>query len=170
MHNIGQRPRVSEMMTRIQTLLVAINNDDVIKWKHFPRFVREIHRWPLTKVSAFFDLRLNKRLSKLSRRRWFETPSRSFWHPCNDIRQQSRQQIVTLRASSSLSFYWLLGRLLHRFKILIIHEYGNVMSMFHAEYAKRILAHGAYKIEPGQPEYCIQAGMHILNSVRPGGK
>ena len=47
------------------------------------------HRWiPLTKASdirsfdAFFDLRLNKRLSKQSRRRWFETPSRSLWHHC----------------------------------------------------------------------------------------
>ena len=41
------------------------------------------HRWfPLTKpvtrnFDVFFDLRLNKRLSKHSRRCWFETPSRS---------------------------------------------------------------------------------------------
>ena len=33
-----------------------------------------------------FYLRLNKQLSKQSRRRWFETPSRSFWHHCNDSR------------------------------------------------------------------------------------
>ena len=47
--------------------------DDVIKWKHFPRhwpFVRGIHRWipsqrPVTRsFEVFFDLRLNKRLSK----------------------------------------------------------------------------------------------------------
>ena len=31
----------------------------------------------------FFDLRLNKQLSKQSRRWWFETPSRSFWRQCN---------------------------------------------------------------------------------------
>ena len=31
----------------------------------------------------FFDLRLDKRMSKQSRRRWFETPSRSLWHLCN---------------------------------------------------------------------------------------
>ena len=46
------------------------------------------HRWiPLTKTSDaelfFFDLRLNKRLSKQSRRRWFETPSHSLWLYCN---------------------------------------------------------------------------------------
>ena len=31
----------------------------------------------------FFDLRLNKRLSKKSGRRWFETPSRLLWRYCN---------------------------------------------------------------------------------------
>ena len=31
----------------------------------------------------FFDLRLNKRLSKESRRRWLETPSHSIWRHCN---------------------------------------------------------------------------------------
>ena len=43
------------------------------------------HRWiPLTKAvtrsfDVFFNLRLNKRLSKQSRRRWFETPWHSLW-------------------------------------------------------------------------------------------
>ena len=34
---------------------------------------------------VFFDLRLNKWLSKQSRRRWFETPSRSLWRHCNVV-------------------------------------------------------------------------------------
>ena len=34
---------------------------------------------------VLFDLHLNKRLSKQSSRRWFETPSRSLWHHCNVI-------------------------------------------------------------------------------------
>ena len=70
-------------------------NHDVIKWKHFPRywpFARGIHRWPVDSPSqrpatrcfeVFFDLRPNKRFSKQSRRRWFETPSRSVWRHCN---------------------------------------------------------------------------------------
>ena len=33
---------------------------------------------------VFFDLRLNKRLYKQSRRLWFETRSRSIWRHCND--------------------------------------------------------------------------------------
>ena len=68
-------------------------HDDVIKWKHFPRY------WPIVppgnspvtgefpsqrpvtrSFDVFFDLRRNKRLGKQSRSRWFETPSRSLWH------------------------------------------------------------------------------------------
>ena len=33
---------------------------------------------------VFFDLWLNKLLSKQSRRQWFETPSRSLWRHCDD--------------------------------------------------------------------------------------
>ena len=41
---------------------------------------------PVTRFfDVFFDLGLNKRLSKLSRRRWFETSSRSLWRHCNVI-------------------------------------------------------------------------------------
>ena len=42
------------------------------------------HR-PVTRSYVFFDLRLNKRLSKQSKRRWFETPSRSLWRHCNVV-------------------------------------------------------------------------------------
>ena len=41
-------------------------------------------RWSF---DVFFDPRLNKRLSKPSRRRWFETPSRSLWRHCNAVKQ-----------------------------------------------------------------------------------
>ena len=41
---------------------------------------------PVTRsFDVFFDLRLNKRLSKQSRRGWFETPSRSVWRHCNGL-------------------------------------------------------------------------------------
>ena len=39
---------------------------------------------PVTQsFDVFFDLRLNKWLSKQSRRQWFETPSRSLWRHCS---------------------------------------------------------------------------------------
>ena len=72
-----------------------LTHDDVIKWKHFSRywpFVRGIHRWPVNSPAqrpvtrsfdVFFDLRLNKRLSKQSWGWWFETPSCSLWRAYN---------------------------------------------------------------------------------------
>ena len=79
-------------------LASELTHDDVIKWKHFPRnwpFVRGIHRsrWiPHTKTQrpvtrsfyVFFDLRLNKRLSKKPRGWWLETLSCSLWRQGND--------------------------------------------------------------------------------------
>ena len=38
---------------------------------------------PVTRI--FFDLRLNKRLSKQSRRQWFETQSHPLWRHCNGL-------------------------------------------------------------------------------------
>ena len=70
-------------------------HDDVIKWKSFPSQRPVTHGF-----DVFFDLCLNKRLSKHSWGWWFETPSRSLWRHCNvlkashhcEICQSSRQQ------------------------------------------------------------------------------
>ena len=51
----------------IETQSRPTNHVDVIKWS----------------FDVFFDLRLNKRLCKQSRRRWFEMPSCSLWRYCN---------------------------------------------------------------------------------------
>ena len=64
-------------------------HDDVIKWKHFPRywpFVRGIHRSP---VNSPHKGRWRKALCKSKQESkqwwgwWFETPSRSSWRHCN---------------------------------------------------------------------------------------
>ena len=72
-------------------------HDDVIKWKHFPRnWPLWIHRSPVTgeftsqrpvtrSFDVFFDLHLNKRLGIQSRRRWFETLSRSLWRHSTEM-------------------------------------------------------------------------------------
>ena len=41
------------------------------------------HRPVTWSFDVFFDLRLNKLLSKQSRRRWLETPSHPLWRHCN---------------------------------------------------------------------------------------
>ena len=47
--------------------------------------VYSLHKgqWHGTLKYIFFDQGLNKQLSKQSRPRWFETPSRSLWRHCN---------------------------------------------------------------------------------------
>ena len=70
---------------------VPCKHDDVIKWKHFLR------HWPFVRVQrpvtrsfdVFFDLRLNKRLSKRSWGWWFETLSRALWRRRNEYRLTS---------------------------------------------------------------------------------
>ena len=74
-------------------------HDDVIRWKHFSRywpFVRGIH-WSLVNSPHkgqwhgawmfFFNLHLNKRLSKQLWGWWFEMPSRSLWCHCNGVKR-----------------------------------------------------------------------------------
>ena len=89
-----QLRNVSADGRRLRLVVAGRDHDDVIKWKHFSRywpFVWGIHWSPVnspTKASnvelwCFFDLRLNKRLSKQSLDWWFETPSRSLWRHCN---------------------------------------------------------------------------------------
>ena len=75
-------------------------HDDVIKWKHFPRYwslVLGIHRWPMNsphkglwRRAMMFSLicALNKRLSKQSWGWWFETSSRPLWCQCNVQRER----------------------------------------------------------------------------------
>ena len=43
------------------------------------------HRPVTRSFDVFFDLCLNRQLSKQSRRRWFETPSHSLWRHCNVV-------------------------------------------------------------------------------------
>ena len=81
---------------------LAYWHDDVIKWKHFPRycpFVRGIHWWPVNSpldgqwrgaLTFFLDLRLNKRLSKQSWGWWLETQLCSLWRHFNGCVKQQR--------------------------------------------------------------------------------
>ena len=85
-------------ITLTLTAYFNTNHDDVIKWKHFPRYwpfaPRGIHRSPVNSphkgqwrgalmLSLIFAL--NKRLSKQSWGWWFETPSGSLWRHCDNF-------------------------------------------------------------------------------------
>ena len=71
----------------------CLSHDDVIKWKHFPRYwpcVRDIQWWPvvpLAKASdaefwCFLDVRLNRLLIKQSTCWSFEMALDSLWRHC----------------------------------------------------------------------------------------
>ena len=86
-NNAGIIWRFSMYNIRESILVMPWVHDDVIKWKNSPRywpFLWGIHRSPVNyphkgqrrELWCFFDLRLNKRLSKQSRGWCFETPSR----------------------------------------------------------------------------------------------
>ena len=84
-----------------------IIHDDVIKWKHFPRYWPFVRGIPLTKTSnaellCFFDLRMNNRLSKQSWDWWFETPWRPLWRHCNDTWIYAPQFVLHLYSERSL--------------------------------------------------------------------
>ena len=67
------------------TMHNEFEHDDVIKWKHFPRYGEFHTQRPVTwSFDGCFDLRLNKRLSKQSWGWWFETVSWSLWRHCNE--------------------------------------------------------------------------------------
>ena len=65
---------------------------------------------PVTRsLDIFFDLRPNKRLSKQSRRRWFETQSRSLWRHCNGKHSSVRAAIVEGWRPCQYHFCWWAG-------------------------------------------------------------
>ena len=60
---------------------------------------------PVTRSFALFlDLHLNKRLSKQSRRRWFEKPSRSLWRHCNEYLSYLQSTWLTGHNSNLINF------------------------------------------------------------------
>ena len=87
----------SNRLRLISLAWLVSNHDDVIKWSYFPRywpFVRGNSpvpsefpaQRPVTRsLDVFFDLHLNKRLSKQSSSWWFETLFHPLWRHRNDI-------------------------------------------------------------------------------------
>ena len=95
-----RRDMISVMSVKIRTQARWGQRDDVIKWKHFPRYwplCGEFtgHRWILLtqrpvarSFGVFFDSLIcagKKRLSKETWGWWFDTPSSSLWRHCNDL-------------------------------------------------------------------------------------
>ena len=70
---------------------------------------------PVTRsFDVFFDLRLNKRLSKQCWCWWFETPSRPLWRHCNGHSLSLLAAVVIQWNGNVISTMWNFHRWLHR--------------------------------------------------------
>ena len=71
-------------ITRSVSMMTSSNGNVFRVTGHSPATDEIPSQRPVTRsFDVFFDLRLNKRLSKQSKHWWFETPSRSLWRHCN---------------------------------------------------------------------------------------
>ena len=85
---------------------------------------------------VFFDLRLNKRLSKQSTRRWFETPWRSLWRHCN----------VILMLIIHVFIYWRLSAIVCLNSLQINNNLENLVSFYTFSRIHTLnMYHGRYK-------------------------
>ena len=78
-HNITKSHNTTKNYNTITRIGVSAGNSPVSG--EFPS-----QRAVTRSFDGFFDLYLNKRLSKQSRPWWFETPPRSLWRHCNENR------------------------------------------------------------------------------------
>ena len=82
--NLQQTPHTSPSWATYEVaIMISLNKlERVITAPHTGEFPTQ--RPVMQSFDVFFDLRMNKRLSKPSRRRWFETLSRSLWRQSNE--------------------------------------------------------------------------------------
>ena len=71
------------------------DNPPVTGWFHWQMANR-------TEFYVLFDVNLNKRLNKHSRRRWFETPGCSLWRYCNSI---AKDDLLHVRPTDYIASY-----------------------------------------------------------------
>ena len=99
-------------------IVIASIHDDVIKWKHFPRywtFIRGIHRSPVNSphkgqwrwalMFSFIYTWINGWVNQ-SWGWWFETPSYPLWRHCNASAAVIAATIKSPSSPSSLSSSW----------------------------------------------------------------
>ena len=72
-------------------------------WRHHMEHFSCYWNFVTRSFDVFFHLPLNTRLSKQSRRRWFETPPRLLWRHCNDDDYCAQSMILAWRDIACLS-------------------------------------------------------------------
>ena len=93
---------------------------------------------------VFFDLRLNKRLSKQPWGWWFETPSCSLWRQCNgDISVKNRAP-VGVRVTSKLHVTWSIWLTGSSGRTVCIHVTVNKLYMMTSSYGNIFCVTGPF--------------------------
>ena len=96
---------------------------------------------------VFFDLRMNKRLNKPSRRPWFETPSRSLCRHCNADNIIQKKNIERHTTHTIVSWpnpkQWVI---VHNSDLMIIRQSIYILSIITKEMGK---------LKTHRPTYCI---------------
>ena len=113
-------------------------HDDVVKWKQFLcycPFVSGIQRSPVDSphkghwhgalTFSLIPVRLNKRLSKRPRRRWFQTLLRSLWCHCNEHREITPNS----KSDMGVDYMWVANRLSINTFVTFIKTFCLNMSM-----------------------------------------
>ena len=101
-------------------------------------------RRPMTRsFDVFFGLRLNKRLCKQSRRRWFETPSHSLWRH-NNVH-------IKTRYKCGYKWSWI------SFALISIYKYRKTSSISRTKSRNSNVS-------------CILLRLSSLNPLKPGVK
>ena len=121
---IGNAKRQGTLDAFIPCLLhhTAYTHDDVIKWKHCPRYwpfcagnsqltgeFPHKGRWPGALMFSFICAWIND--SKQYWGWWFETPSCSLWRHCNTKLPRS---VLTVQHKDRIPHYWLFVGGIHR--------------------------------------------------------
>ena len=81
-------PRWSSLIVSYFTYCIILMNIDIIAFLSYQHCTGQFPtQRPMTQnFDVFFDMRLNKRWSKQSWGRWFDTPSRPLWRHCNGFK------------------------------------------------------------------------------------
>ena len=130
---------------------ISFVHDDVIKWKHFPRYQVTAFcagnssftgEFPAQRpVTRSFDVFLHlclkkKRLSKQASGWWFETPSHLLWHHCYQIRLTKGTQASIYPRGTRTTFQYLTSRFWHH----IYWHVGNYV-VYYTKVYKRAVKH-----------------------------
>ena len=83
----------------------------------------------MRRFDVFFDLGLNKQLSKQSWRRWFVTPSRLLWRHCIEVGQLFQASIckhTTRETTTNTAVGW--SRIVAQLSIMLLASYRGLLA------------------------------------------